>query len=533
MRHNKFIQAIYVFIGSFVMAACSQSEELSPTATDGTLKIRVIDSTFQGSAASRANTNSEYVTTFSNGDKIGIFAVANQEAFIENTRAEYNNGTWVIETGDLPCSEDLSTVTFYAYYPYQESIAFDATKSDPFENVVKEWTVKSDLSGDNYTTSDLMTGAASADGATVTFVMQHRMALVVAELPSITYNFTNTDVTLSPYSVALQDVKFTIGEQEYTPYYDKETVTYRLLVNSSEEIATIAGSFTSPKDNKAKNYSIDATKLTAGEYIYCEVDGGPQTVDYELKVGDLVYSNGALASVDNPAAVSKDCAGVVYFVGNPMPSMRYSKDEAKPDYTFSENQDALLRNHPACTHGLVLGLKEHADVKFVGSGGRGYIHEWYHASFADAASYICASAFVWNPDKSQYEVNNTFRDLSLGYNHTEVMKIYSENEGRILSILTLLDAYSLPAPELSSGWFIPSVGDLKEVLVTNRDIITVQLGKVGADALAEKYYWSSTERDGTSIYGVQYLVDSKKTNISGINENKSTEVVNARFAFAF
>ena len=113
------------------------------------------------------------------------------------------------------------------------------------------------------------------------------------------------------------------------------------------------------------------------------------------------------------------------------------------------------------------------------------------------------------------------------------MKIYSENEGRILSILTLLDAYSLPAPELSSGWFIPSVGDLKEVLVTNRDIITVQLGKVGADALAEKYYWSSTERDGTSIYGVQYLVDSKKTNISGINENKSTEVVNARFAFAF
>lgn len=46
-------------------------------------------------------------------------------------------------------------------------------------------------------------------------------------------------------------------------------------------------------------------------------------MDHELKVGDLIYSNGALASVDDNAPVSDDCVGVVYFVGNPMPSVLY------------------------------------------------------------------------------------------------------------------------------------------------------------------------------------------------------------------
>lgn len=37
-------------------------------------------------------------------------------------------------------------------------------------------------------------------------------------------------------------------------------------------------------------------------------------MDHELKVGDLIYSNGALASVDDNAPVSDDCVGVVYLL---------------------------------------------------------------------------------------------------------------------------------------------------------------------------------------------------------------------------
>ena len=127
-----------------------------------------------------------------------------------------------------------------------------------------------------------------------------------------------------------------------------------LSLFTAKKVEQIGGSFISSVDNGLKKYSIDATKLKAGEYIYCEIDGGLQTVDHELKVGDLIYSNGALASVDDNAPVSDDCVGVVYFVGNPMPSVLYPFTEDN-EFTYSERQDALLRDHPGCTHGLVLG----------------------------------------------------------------------------------------------------------------------------------------------------------------------------------
>lgn len=47
---------------------------------------------------------------------------------------------------------------FYAYYPYKENITIDMTKEDPFETIVGNWTVDTDLSGDRYTNNDLMTG---------------------------------------------------------------------------------------------------------------------------------------------------------------------------------------------------------------------------------------------------------------------------------------------------------------------------------------------------------------------------------------
>ena len=337
MRYCKFIFVIYVLLGSFLMVACSQDEDAKLAVNSNILKIEVVDSSIQQNGnVSRAVTDVTYKTTFSDGDAIGIFAVnSDKEVFIKNVLATYNDGIWGIDGGRLSCTEDLETVTFYAYYPYKENITIDMTKEDPFETIVGNWTVDTDLSGDRYTNNDLMTGEASADGSTITFVMNHRMALMVAELPSVTYNFTNeVSPELPSYSVSLREVKFSIGEQVIIPYYDKETTTYRVLVNPTKKVEQIGGSFISSVDNGLKKYSIDATKLKAGEYIYCEIDGGLQTVDHELKVGDLIYSNGALASVDDNAPVSDDCVGVVYFVGNPMPSVLYPFTEDK-EFTYS------------------------------------------------------------------------------------------------------------------------------------------------------------------------------------------------------
>ena len=158
--------------------------------------------------------------------------------------------------------------------------------------------------------------------------------------------YTQRDIARSIHCSrnTVRDVQY-LSKELGIPYYDKETTTYRVLVNPTKKVEQIGGSFISSVDNGLKKYSIDATKLKAGEYIYCEIDGGLQTVDHELKVGDLIYSNGALASVDDNAPVSDDCVGVVYFVGNPMPSVLYPFTEDN-EFTYSERQDALLRAVP-------------------------------------------------------------------------------------------------------------------------------------------------------------------------------------------
>ena len=261
-------------------------------------------------------------------------------------------------------------------------------------------------------------------------------------------------------------------------------------------------------------------------YIYCEIDGGLQTVDHELKVGDLIYSNGALASVDDNAPVSDDCVGVVYFVGNPMPSVLYPFTEDN-EFTYSERQDALLRDHPGCTHGLVLGLKENTNIVF---GEKDEIRVWYRTEFAERNSYIDLSPMGWDGSASTGTLNGTSRDQRLGYNHTEVIKKYAEAKNKSL-LVNSLNNYNLVAPSISSGWFIPSVGDLR-AMVTNWETMNTQLGKItGSDGLKnDMYYWSSTERNNTSIFGVQ-LTSSGSTKVDGLKYDRPG--VSSRYVFAF
>ena len=391
MKQYKFIQKLLLAVLALGCASCSQDEETQVN-QQNLVVLNVADTGLVSSESQTRTVDDGFVTTFTQGDQLGLFAVKDGVIMdeINNMLLTYNGSSW--SGKPILYDESLEGVVFYAYYPYKENITIDMTKEDPFETIVGNWTVDTDLSGDRYTNNDLMTGEASADGSTITFVMNHRMALMVAELPSVTYNFTNeVSPELPSYSVSLREVKFSIGEQVIIPYYDKETTTYRVLVNPTKKVEQIGGSFISSVDNGLKKYSIDATKLKAGEYIYCEIDGGLQTVDHELKVGDLIYSNGALASVDDNAPVSDDCVGVVYFVGNPMPSVLYPFTEDN-EFTYSERQDALLRDHPGCTHGLVLGLKENTNIVF---GEKDEIRVWYRTEFAERNSYIDLSPMGW------------------------------------------------------------------------------------------------------------------------------------------
>ena len=209
-----------------------------------------------------------------------------------------------------------------------------------------------------------------------------------------------------------------------------------------------------------------------------------------------------------------------------MPSVSYPFTEDN-EFTYSERQDALLRDHPGCTHGLVLGLKENTNIVF---GEKDEIRVWYRTEFAERNSYIDLSPMGWDGSASTGTLNGTSRDQRLGYNHTEVIKKYAEAKNKSL-LVNSLNNYNLVAPSISSGWFIPSVGDLR-AMVTNWETMNTQLGKItGSDGLKnDMYYWSSTERNNTSIFGVQ-LTSSGSTKVDGLKYDRPG--VSSRYVFAF
>jgi hypothetical protein len=215
-------------------------------------------------------------------------------------------------------SERFKNITFYAYYPYQENVAFDPAAEDPFAEFVGNWEIAADQGSTKYTKSDLMTSASQAEDGRlqgkVTFSMQHRMALAVLKMPNLVYDFTNGG--LDDYSLNVAPKELFINDVKTTPYYDVASGTYMALVKPEAEYS-ISGTYQGAKEmsfsaagslasGKAKMYTInDANKL-----------------DYTLQIGDYLCADGNLVSVD-AATVPDNAIGVVCYVGNPQPHVTH------------------------------------------------------------------------------------------------------------------------------------------------------------------------------------------------------------------
>lgn len=126
---------------ALIMALCITScstDDLatSEPTTDAPITVTVSDGGFTNANGTRAEENG-YTTTFTSGDQIGVFAVKNGEVneLANNICMTCNGTTW---TGNLI---NIPGATYYAYYPYQESLSGDlvptATDADGFfENVI-------------------------------------------------------------------------------------------------------------------------------------------------------------------------------------------------------------------------------------------------------------------------------------------------------------------------------------------------------------------------------------------------------------
>lgn len=499
MKHYNYIFTL-LLVGFATLTSCTQDDNIGNEGNPMQgFQVSVSDTGFKTNNATRATENN-YSTIFTNGDAIGIFAVRNGEIVsnINNVKCTMQDGAWEMDTNIEYKESEFKKMSFYAYYPYNalfdSNTDFDESKTltdgDPFEGYVANWRIEADQNEANYTKYDLMTSVGKASGqrlkGEISFVMQHRMALAVLQMPEVIYNFTNTEVTIADYVLPTQASSFKLNNKAARPYEQEinSKTYYRFLVNPNEEFS-IEGSYIAGKEEKT--YDHTAT-LTSGQAKLYKVKN-PEAIKHQLSVGDYLCEDGSIVS--KSAEAPENAIGVVFYVGNPQPSVTHAG-------TYTEAKDPLRRDYPECKHGLVLALKN-ALVNDV---------EKEKFSTANKNNY---SDWYWNDEKylNGY-ISPASKDVIAGfqgYNNTVLMEVgVTMGDGSQKgagNAFTALENYrtEYATPKVTTSWYFPSVSDLiavKQAVATLNTSINKANGTelvINDSTGSEDFYWSNTERN--------------------------------------
>ena len=510
MKIYNYISMLFL-AGAAVVASCSQNEELTGETPDSLqgFQISVSDEGFMDESGKTRATENGYTTRFSNGDAIGIFAVRGETVVedIKNRKFTLTDGYWELTDGGDPIEykgSQFQRMTFYAYYPYNANVTFDPTKVDPFETYVNSWKIGDEQNEGNYTQYDLMTSTGSVQGdrlkGQIAFTMQHRMALAVVKMPKLTYSFTNGGI--DDYLLPLAAGSFTVNNTQATPYYQESTDTYRFLVNPNKEFS-IKGTYTGVSEME---YEAKGTLEGGTAKMYTIED--KSKINHTLQVGDYFCADGKIVSVD-AETVPESVIGIVCYVGNIQPSVTHE--------AYTETQDALRRDHPGCTHGLVVAMNyaEYNDSKtsVFSPQSRDYFYgNWFNSDDDWTGKFI-------NTDTKTTDAEGVAALPFLGYNHTELMINSPSWENACQAGVNFVQAYrtKVVAPNITSDWFLASLKEL-DLLFRLKSTINARLKAVGGDELLEgSRHWSNAERTGNTQIVYQHnfstgVINDKRRN---------------------
>lgn len=529
MKQHIFIQVSLLLMMMIGGVGCSQTEERVES-NSSQLIINVNDAGLVNSesAQSRALDN-DYATTFTQGDRMGLFAVkdGNLVEGIQNIMMTFNGTGWTPRTPLLYDEEEGAGVVYYAYYPYKEGLEgkINLDGDDFFATIVKEWeTGKDQSTQDKYSSCDLMTSGATLvtniNGRhSLQFKLEHRMGLLIVKLPSTEYEFTDVDgnpvnsdkYSPEPYVLAPSEVGFYFGnvnEDNKIAPLKLDANYYHLIINPLKK-QNIVGQF------NGRQCKIETTNVNAGKYKRYLVDDGQIIRKHHLQVGDYYCADGNLVSKDKEAP--QNCIGIVCYVGETRPSVLYDDVTAQ--------SDVLMRDYPTCNHGLVLALNETDKMKY-----------------ANSKSYNLGNLYKEKEWKDEYltmadphATGELTKELIVGYSNTKVLErltaeIISQgsnvppvNVSYVLQELGLYTENNKPSP-VSTEWFLPSAYEMK-LIYDHYDLINNSLGNVAGGSLTDSY-WTSTERNGSN----QWVYSSaKKYDFTG----KTGANYRFRFVMAF
>lgn len=440
-RSLLFMLFLLAIVGLGLTSCSGDDLESNPRDDNSRFYVSVADAGYNSASNGIHTKSSEqgYTTEFTAGDKIGVFAVKNNQIIAEVNNlcltATDNNGAlvWKDAGGNAPLKFDGAV--YYAYYPYQSSLigtlVLTATDADSFfANVVSNWTPSTDQGVyTKYTAQDLMTAQGAISNSELSFAMQHEMVLAVIELPGTKYEFSNTNPSLPDYITDPLDTKF----DGYRPYRMTDGV-YRYLVKPGSS-NKLTGSYTNAS-NTVKGWEINPAGISSGGYKTFKVDGGIANVIYNLQVGDCMLKDGTLVSKDATLTPTQqsNSIGIVFWL-DPANSGKHGKV-----VSLNETTNTRWANTNAITG--------------AGDASNGLVN--MQTIYTLTNNFTNYPAFAW-----VHSLNNISEDY-----HT---------------------------PNAVGVWYLPAKDELL-MLYNAKSAVNGKLSTFsGSNSLSEYWYWSSTE----------------------------------------
>lgn len=389
-----------------------------------------------------------------------------------------------------------------------------------------------------WTSSDPAIATVDSEGL-VTGVSEGEVTVTVSsgdikDVCKVTVNSNeepSPDIPAESISLDTTELRLAIGDtQQLVATVLPENATDKTVewTSSDTEIATVSedGLVTAIAEGNAT-----ITAACSGFDATCNVtvtsDGGdePEPMDPPV-VGDFYYSDGTWSTELN---TSKTVIGVVFYTSDP-----------------AADDPILKADHPECTNGLVLSIKnQNGPWQSNFNSYFDFVNTWVQANLT---GYKDMDAGLGYSDSDNL-------NLMLGYQNTKAINEFnnaSENADWPVEAVSGLSDFNAttPAPEGTSGWYLPSVKevslfvtgvydenifDIWNPLTDNKELLNGILSQIsGADQI-DDVIMSSTEQGGPELLpnDLVHTIDSSSGyNSLGGDEFKHSSW-NYRYVLAF
>jgi hypothetical protein len=452
------------------------------------LAVSVNDSGFAptpGIKATTRATESGYVTTFAKGDQIGLFVV-NSSNTVETTNLclTYDGTNWNYPTGKTLYYDNTANKRYFAYYPYQGTLTGAPTTSSAtdaatfFATAISDWTPATDQSSQaKYTASDLMVGTGTAGTLysnatrTMSFSMSHQMALVDMNFP---YYYLSTD----------NNYTYTLGLtcNGFKPYHLSKG-NYRYIIKSATS-TSIWGYYCTTTSANTNQIFNKAFTIAAGTYQTMNVDNTSTSTSYTMSIGDYYLNDGSVIpnATTNKYLLSK-AIGVVFDT---------STSTTDQGYGWAHGYVMALTNETTtCAWGQYGTTENGIDV--LSDGTVNYTYQWFsgeiYTSFITDKDGYCETHAISSTHFSTLKNNYPafYHALNYGINNT-----------------------NYAAPNGSSNWYLPSIGQWWDILTNLGKMSTVYSSKTGSC-----YWYNGSNGNNGSAYLCANKINSFLSAISG------------------